>query len=194
MNFLLIDNYDSFTYNLIQLIRKLSFRCGNITLDIEKNDHVSIKSAAQWDGVIISPGPGVPKDAGKICEIIQELGKSKKILGICLGMQAIAEVYGGQLYQPGHILHGETVRVQPTFPTDKLFTGLENGFDAGLYHSWAVDKDKLSDELEITAFDERGVPMAIRHRNYDVCGVQFHPESFLTPSGLKIIENWVTTQ
>ncbi|MDY0103706.1 MAG: aminodeoxychorismate/anthranilate synthase component II [Lentimicrobium sp.] len=190
MKLLLIDNYDSFTYNLIQLIGKIALRGTKVSLDIKKNDIVSIKSASQWDDIIISPGPGVPKDAGAICEIIQELGKSKKILGICLGMQAIAEVYGGELYQPDHILHGETVRVQPTSPTDRLFSGLENGFDAGLYHSWAVDKNKLPDELKITAFDERGVPMAIRHQKYDVCGVQFHPESFLTPSGFNILLNW----
>ena len=163
----------------------------NIFYDVVQNDTIFVKKAAEYDGIIVSPGPGVPKDAGNLCEIIRELGKTKKILGICLGMQAIAEVYGGCLYQPGHILHGETAQIQPTFPTDKLFAGLENGFDAGLYHSWAVDKKKLPDELEITAFDERGVPMALRHRKYDVCGVQFHPESFLTPSGLSIILNWL---
>lgn len=191
MNLLLIDNYDSFTNNLRLLIHSAIRIKHNIFYDVVQNDTISVKKAAEYDGIIVSPGPGVPEDAGKICEIIRELGKTKKILGICLGMQAIAEVYGGQLYQPDHILHGESARVQPTFPTDKLFTGLENGFDAGLYHSWAVNKNKLPEELEITAFDKRGVPMALRHRNYDVCGVQFHPESFLTPSGVNILLNWL---
>lgn len=191
MKLLLIDNYDSFTYNLKRLIYKAKRTNYSFFLETVRNDSVTLDRAAQSDGIIISPGPGVPKDAGAICEIIHELGKSKKILGICLGMQAIAEVYGGQLSQPDHILHGETTRVQPVFPIDKLFTGLENGFDAGLYHSWAVDKNKLPDDLEITAFDKRGVPMALRHRKYDVCGVQFHPESFLTPTGLNILLNWL---
>ena len=191
MKLLLIDNYDSFTNNLSSLIHKVMRQQHHIFMDVSLNDHIRIDKAAQYDGIIISAGPGVPKEAGNICDIILKLGKSKKILGICLGMQAIAEVYDGRLYHPGRIRHGETARVQPTLPADKLFAGLENGFDAGLYHSWAVDKNELPDELEITAFDETGVPMALRHREYDVCGVQFHPESFLTPLGMEIMLNWI---
>ena len=187
MKILLLDNYDSFTFNLLQLLRE----AGAEKVEVIANDRLSIKEASAYDAIVISPGPGLPEEAGITCQLIKELGSSHKILGICLGMQAIASVYGGILYQPGLILHGETISVFPCQPVDLLFEGLKSDFEAGLYHSWAVDKNKLPGDLQITAFDSRKVPMALRHRKYDLRGVQFHPESIMTPDGRQMISNWL---
>jgi anthranilate synthase component 2 len=187
MKILLLDNYDSFTFNLLQLLRE----AGAERIEVITNDKITIKEASVYDAIVISPGPGLPEEAGITCQLIKELGSSHKILGICLGMQAIARVYGGILYQPGLILHGETISVFPLQPVDILFEGLKSEFEAGLYHSWAVDKNQLPGNLEITAFDSRNVPMALRHREFDLRGVQFHPESIMTPDGRQMISNWL---
>ncbi len=138
------------------------------------------------------PGPGLPSEAGITCELIRHFAGKKRIFGVCLGLQAIAEVFGGRLYQPGEIMHGEMVRIQPVKPVSNVFSGLEQGFEAGLYHSWAVQRETLPARLRITATDDRGVIMGLSHNEFDICGVQFHPESIMTPMGEKIIRNWLT--
>ncbi|MBW6490060.1 MAG: aminodeoxychorismate/anthranilate synthase component II [Lentimicrobium sp.] len=188
MRILLLDNYDSFTFNLLQLLCE----AGADKVDVISNDNITISEAAKYDAIVISPGPGLPKDAGITCQLIQNLGSSHKILGVCLGMQAIATVYGGSLIQPGQILHGVATKIFPEKPADTIFKGLDSGFEAGLYHSWAVDAHGIPPELEITAFDSRKVLMALRHRHYNVRGVQFHPESVMTNQGRQIIENWLS--
>jgi len=187
MKILLLDNYDSFTFNLLQLLREAGVK----DLTIVKNDQLSLEAAEKYDAFVISPGPGLPIDSGITCELIRRYAGEKKILGVCLGMQAIAEVFGGKLVQPGHVLHGETVQVEPSIPLDPLFSEMESGFDAGLYHSWAVEEKSLPDCLQLTAQDSRGVIMALRHKEFDICGVQFHPESIMTPMGGKMIGNWL---
>ena len=187
MNILLLDNYDSFTFNLLQLLSE----AGASKVSVIRNDESVMDAAMAADAVVISPGPGLPRQAGKIMELISALGSSKRILGVCLGLQAIAEVYGGQLFHTGEILHGEKALVQPEAPFHPVFAGMENGFEAGLYHSWAVQKAGLPEVLRITATDGRGVIMGLCHRNYDVCGVQFHPESIMTPMGERMMRNWL---
>ncbi|MHC1776487.1 MAG: aminodeoxychorismate/anthranilate synthase component II [Lentimicrobium sp.] len=188
MKILLIDNYDSFTFNLLQLLRE----SGSVDVRVAKNDEIGLQEAALFDAFIISPGPGLPSEAGITCELIRNYAGIKRIFGVCLGLQAIAEVFGGRLYQPGEILHGEMVRIWPVEPVSGVFSGMEQGFEAGLYHSWAVDKETLPASLRITALDEkRGVIMGLSHNEFDICGVQFHPESIMTPMGEKIIRNWL---
>jgi anthranilate synthase component 2 len=187
MKILLIDNYDSFTFNLLQLLHE----AGAVDIQVEKNNKIKLQKAAMFDAIVISPGPGLPAEAGITCELIRKYSGTKRILGVCLGMQAMAEVFGGILYQPGDILHGEKALVSPVEPVVPLFTGLGHGFEAGLYHSWAVEELSLPDCLRITALDQRGVIMGLCHNEFDVCGVQFHPESIMTPMGRKIMENWL---
>ncbi|MBK6345032.1 MAG: aminodeoxychorismate/anthranilate synthase component II [Bacteroidales bacterium] len=187
MKILLIDNYDSFTFNLLQLLRESGAR----DIEVRKNDEITPEAAASFDAFVLSPGPGLPGSAGYTNRIIREYAATKRIFGVCLGMQSIAVVFGGSLYQPGEILHGETAEIAPLLPVDQCFRGLEHGFGAGLYHSWAVNTSDLPPHLRITAIDKRGVIMGLRHRDYNVCGVQFHPESIMTPEGHLIIRNWL---
>lgn len=187
MKILLIDNYDSFTYNLVQLLCE----AGAGDLKVVKNDQIDLATVSDYDAIVISPGPGLPVEAGVTCELIRKYSGTKRIMGVCLGMQAMAEVYGGILYQPGDILHGEMVLVSPVEPVVPLFSGLGQKFEAGLYHSWAVEKETLPDCLRITALDERDVIMGLMHVEFDICGVQFHPESIMTPMGRKLMENWL---
>jgi len=187
MKILLLDNYDSFTYNLLQLLHE----AGASDVSVVRNDGLSPEAAADFDAFVISPGPGLPEEAGITTELIRRYGPVKKILGVCLGMQAMAVACGGALRQPGEILHGEQVRIIPAYPADPLFAGMEQGFDAGLYHSWAVDAACLPPALIPTSADSRGVIMSLRHRSYTMCGVQFHPESIMTPMGLRMIRNWL---
>jgi anthranilate synthase component II len=187
MKILLIDNYDSFTFNLMQLLHE----AGAADIQVKKNNKIKLQEAAMFDAIVISPGPGLPVEAGITCELIRRYSGTKRILGVCLGMQAMAEVFGGILYQPGDILHGEMATVSPVEPLASLFSGLGQSFEAGLYHSWAVDKETLPDCLRITAVDGRGVIMGLSHTEFNVCGVQFHPESIMTPMGKKLMENWL---
>ncbi|MFH1119997.1 MAG: aminodeoxychorismate/anthranilate synthase component II [Bacteroidota bacterium] len=187
MKILLIDNFDSFTFNLLQLLKE----GGAADVEVRKNNEIALETVAAYDAIVISPGPGLPGSAGITCGLIRQYAVTKRIFGVCLGMQSIAQVFGGSLYQPGGILHGEVAGIEPIMPVDKCFRGLEQGFEAGLYHSWAVNRESLPDSLRITALDERGVIMGLRHIDFDVCGVQFHPESIMTPSGRQIIENWL---
>jgi anthranilate synthase component II len=188
MKILLIDNYDSFTFNLLQLFRE----AGADDIQVRRNDMIGLAETMVYDAFVISPGPGLPSDAGITCDLIQKYADSKRIFGVCLGMQAIAEVFGGKLFQPGEIMHGEMIRISPVHPVISLFSGLEQGFEAGLYHSWAVQKELLPEDINITAVDDRGVIMGVSSKTKDVCGVQFHPESIMTPMGKKIIENWLS--
>lgn len=187
MKILLIDNYDSFTFNLLQLFRE----AGADDIHVQKNDMTGLSELMVYDAFVISPGPGLPSEAGITCDLIRRYAESKRIFGVCLGMQAIAEVFGGKLFQPGEIMHGEIIKVKPVIPVDLCFKGFYQGFEAGLYHSWAVEKETLPDDLRITAVDERGVIMGLTHVEFKVSGVQFHPESIMTPMGRKLIENWL---
>lgn len=183
---LILDNYDSFTYNLAQLVKQ----SGGTDVVVRKNDEISLCEAADFDGIIFSPGPGLPEDAPLMSEIIRELGPRIPILGVCLGHQAIAEAFGGKLKHLDAIYHGTVIRTERLIP-DLLFRNIPSVFETGLYHSWAVDDVGFPEELEITARGETGNIMALRHRSHPVWGIQFHPESIMTPDGRQMIENWL---
>jgi anthranilate synthase component II len=185
---LIIDNYDSFTYNLYH------YCLGNgREVEVRRNDLVSDHDLDACDRIVLSPGPGLPADAGRMPEIIKSYCGKKPILGICLGLQAIAESFGGELYNLHEVLHGQSSLCKKTQEGEVLFKGLGNEFEVGHYHSWIVKSEKLPDDLEITAINERGYIMALRHRYLDVRGVQFHPESVLTPGGRMMMNNWLNS-
>ncbi len=186
MKILVIDNYDSFTYNLVHLLNEL----GHDT-EVWRNDKFKIEDVEAFDKILLSPGPGIPSEAGLLLEVIKTYAKTKSILGVCLGQQAIAEVFGGELYNLAKPVHGTATNIVITDPEEVIFKGLQNGFKIGRYHSWAVVSENLPKELLITATDEKGVMMALRHRDLDVRGVQFHPESVLTENGKEMIFNWL---
>ncbi|NNE29768.1 MAG: aminodeoxychorismate/anthranilate synthase component II [Saprospiraceae bacterium] len=188
MQLLILDNYDSFTYNLMQYFQQL------IPVDhvqVFRNDKISLDEVGEYDAIVLSPGPGLPKDAGIMPELIKRYAGSIPIFGVCLGEQAIAEAFGGTLYNLDRVYHGVETPIHITDTEESIFAGLSNPFQAGRYHSWAVTKEELPEDLIITAEDDQGVIMALRHKTFDVCGVQFHPESIMTNSGLKILENWI---
>ena len=186
MKCLLLDNYDSFTYNLRHILLELG-----VETDVRRNDKISLDEVAAFDKILLSPGPGIPSEAGLLLLLIERFAPIKSILGICLGEQAIGEVFGAKLLNLKDVYHGVCSDIR-IVAQEQLFAGLEPGFRAGRYHSWVVSKEKLPACLEVTAIDaEAGNIMALRHRAYDVRGVQFHPESVLTPQGKKIIENWI---
>ncbi|WP_016989779.1 anthranilate synthase component II [Flavobacterium sp. ACAM 123] len=182
---LVIDNYDSFVYNLVHYLEDLECE-----VTVYRNDEFNIDEIAEFDKILLSPGPGVPEEAGLLKEIIRKYGATKSILGVCLGQQAIGEVYGGTLSNLEKVYHGIATMVKTVVDDELLFEGLGNEFEVGRYHSWVVDPT-LPEMLEATSFDENGQVMSLRHRTFDVRGVQFHPESVLTPNGKKILENWV---
>ena len=187
MKLLVFDNYDSFTYNLVQLIREAG--CDDIT--VARNDRIALEEVARFDKIILSPGPGIPSESGLLLPLIREYAPSKSILGVCLGEQAIGEVFGARLENLSEVYHGVATPVR-IVEDDPLFTGLESGFEAGRYHSWIVSRANFPvDTLRITAEDEQGRIMALAHRKYDIRGVQFHPESVLTPRGAAMIVNWL---
>ncbi len=183
---LLFDNYDSFTYNLLHILKELG-----ADVEVHRNDRISLEEVARFDKILLSPGPGIPDEAGILLPLIRLYAPTKSILGVCLGEQAIGEAFGAKLVNLAKVHHGECSDIRVT-AGDPLFAGLEGGFRAGRYHSWVVSREGFPDCLEITAEDmeERQV-MALRHRVYDVRGIQFHPESVLTPKGKAIIENWL---
>ena len=185
MKILVIDNYDSFTYNLVQYIRELV----PYQLDIFRNDKISISDVELYDIIVLSPGPGIPSEAGITPEVIRQYHKTKSILGVCLGHQAIGEVFGGKLKNLSKVYHGVSTTIS-VVKDDILFKGKNKDFEAGRYHSWIVEKEGFPDCLEITAVDENGTIMALRHKEYNVRGVQFHPESILTPDGKLILKNF----
>ena len=184
MRILILDNYDSFTWNLHHLLEPL----GEVT--VKRNDGISVDEAASFHRIVLSPGPGLPSEAGILPELVRRLIPTHPILGICLGMQAIAEACGGSLYNQATVKHGIAVPCIPELPTDPFFMGTEAPFEVGLYHSWAVDEGSLPKELRVVAKSTEGVIMALRHKRFPAFGVQFHPESVLTPSGAHMIRNW----
>lgn len=182
---LVIDNYDSFTYNLVYYLEEM-----NCEVTVKRNDQLEIEEVEAFDKIVLSPGPGIPDEAGLLKPIIKKYAPTKSILGVCLGQQAIGEVFGGKLINLDKVYHGVATKVKITVDDENLFKGLDKEIEVGRYHSWVVDAN-LPDELEATSFDENGQVMSLRHRTYDVRGVQYHPESVLTPEGKKILENWV---
>jgi len=184
---LLFDNYDSFTYNLLHYVEEVSGR----EVVVCRNDEISLEEVNEFDEIILSPGPGLPSEAGILIPLIKKYAATKKIMGVCLGLQAMAEAFGGTLLQLDQVMHGISRKVTITGTEELLFAGLPDSFMAGRYHSWVADKETLPDCFKITASDEWGNIMAIRHRSLDLCGVQFHPESVLTPLGKTMISNWI---
>jgi len=184
---LIIDNYDSFTYNLVHLVNELGLEC-----EVWRNDQFQLEEVEAFDKIILSPGPGIPSEAGLLLKVIGKYAPKKSIFGVCLGQQAIAEVFGGELYNLSRPMHGLATPIKVTDPEEKLFAGLPETFNVGRYHSWAVAEKGLPDEILITAIDEKDNSiMALRHKNYDVRGVQFHPESVLTEHGKEMMHNWL---
>lgn len=188
-NILVIDNYDSFTFNLVHLINE----CGH-QATVWRNDKFELKDVEAFDYILLSPGPGIPEEAGLLLDVIRTYGGSKRILGVCLGQQAIAEVYGGSLYNLSRPVHGVATPMLVTAASEPLFEGVPSRFLVGRYHSWAVSKTGFpADILQVTGEDEEGVIMAISHRSLAVKGVQFHPESILTEHGKQLITNWLNS-
>ena len=183
-----IDNYDSFTYNLVHYLEDL-----DCEVTVFRNDEFYIDELKSFDKILLSPGPGIPDEAGLLKEVIKTYAPSKSILGVCLGQQAIGEVFGGSLNNLEKVYHGVATKVSITIPDEALFKGLENEIEVGRYHSWVVSKYGFPEVLEITSVDGNGEIMSLRHKTYDVRGVQYHPESVLTPDGKKILENWVNS-
>lgn len=188
---LVFDNYDSFTYNLVHLIQKI----GNQTVDVYRNDEIALDKVAAYDKIVLSPGPGVPSEAGLLLPLIKAYAAQKSILGVCLGHQAIGESFGAKLVNLSTVYHGVATPIQVlpnrTAGERDLFAGLPASLMVGRYHSWVIDRENFPEELEITAEDSNGYIMALRHRQYDVQGVQFHPESVLTPEGEALMRNWL---
>ncbi len=182
---LVIDNYDSFTYNLVHYLEDL-----DCEVTVYRNDEFDIDEISHFDKILLSPGPGIPDEAGLLKAVIAKYAPTKSILGVCLGQQAIGEVFGGTLSNLDKVYHGVASMVKTSVNDELLFEGLGNEFEVGRYHSWVVDTS-LPDVLEATSFDENGQVMSLRHKTFDVRGVQFHPESVLTPNGKKILENWL---
>ena len=188
MKILVLDNYDSFTYNLVHLLRDLGH---GPRLTVTRNDQLTLEAVADFDAIMLSPGPGVPAEAGLMPQIIKAYAPTKRILGVCLGHQGLAESFGASLYNLPAVLHGVANEAEVTVPDERLFAGLPPRFQVGRYHSWAVRPETMPAELETTAQDARGEVLAFRHRQFDVRGVQFHPESILTEHGAKMLENWL---
>ena len=191
MKILVFDNYDSFTYNLVHLVEKIIHE----KVDVYRNDQIAMEKVKEYDRIILSPGPGIPEEAGLLLPLIKEYASSKSILGVCLGHQAIGEAFGGKLINLSSVFHGVATPVKVNGEKLKvkseLFEGLPEIIEVGRYHSWVVSKENFPNELEITAEDENGMIMGLQHKKYDVQGVQFHPESVLTPMGEQIMRNWL---
>lgn len=199
----IIDNYDSFTYNLAHLVKELGAE-----VDVLRNDSFALEELEAYDKIILSPGPGIPEEAGLLLDVIRTYAGRKPILGVCLGEQAIGQAFGGKLTNLSEVFHGVQTEVMisdnglvsssssPTttplsLTTDYLFSGLPTAFPVGRYHSWVVDTEDFPDELAVTALSPEGQIMALKHRAYDIHGIQFHPESVLTPDGKQIVNNWL---
>lgn len=184
---LVIDNYDSFTYNLVHYIKNLT----NDTLEVFRNDKISLDDVNAYDKILLSPGPGIPEEAGICLDLIKRYGSSKSIMGVCLGHQAIGEAFGGKLNNLDTVYHGVATPVNVITPDDNLYNEIPGRFEVGRYHSWVVTREDLPDCFRINSLDDEGMIMGISHKEYDVKGVQYHPESVLTENGLKIVENWL---
>jgi anthranilate synthase component 2 len=186
---LVFDNYDSFTYNLVHLVEKLTH--GKV--EVHRNDQIPLEKVKEFDKIILSPGPGIPEEAGLLLPLIREYAATKSILGVCLGHQAIGEAFGGRLVNLSTVYHGVAtpVKILKRGGAKDLFEGLPDRFDVGRYHSWVISEEGFPQELEVTARDEKDMIMALRHKTLDILGVQFHPESVLTPEGQRIMSNWL---
>ena len=187
MNILVLDNYDSFTFNLVQYIQEILGR----KVDVYRNDAISLEEVEAYDTIILSPGPGIPSEAGIMPELIKRYAPSKTILGVCLGHQAIGEAFGGSIKNLAQVFHGVETPIYKTDVTEPMFADLPEPFQAGRYHSWVVVEDDLPKELLVTARDDSGAIMAIRHAKYNVRGVQFHPESIMTTEGKQLLRNFL---
>ncbi len=187
MKILVFDNYDSFTYNLVHYVEKITDK----KVDVFRNDEISLDEVDKYDKIILSPGPGIPDEANLLKPLIKRFGASKSILGVCLGMQAIAEVYGGSISNLNTVFHGVSTMIDQLEKDEVIFKGIPNEFEAGRYHSWIVNEDGLPDCFKISSKDKNGQIMSLFHKSHDVRGVQFHPESILTPDGEKMIKNWL---
>ena len=192
MKILILDNYDSFTYNLVHLVEKIIHQ----KVDVFRNDKITLEQVSEYDRIILSPGPGIPSEAGLLLQLVKEFAHCKSILGVCLGHQAIGEAFGARLVNLSTVFHGVATSIRQTGITkserkNNLFSDLPAEIEAGRYHSWIISEEDFPEELTITAKDENGYIMALSHKKYDVQGVQFHPESVLTPDGEKIMRNWL---
>ena len=187
MKILVFDNYDSFTYNLVQMIEQIAGE----KVDVLRNDQVPLQDIEKYDKIILSPGPGIPEEAGILLEVIEKYAPTKSIFGVCLGQQAIAEAFGGSLINLTEIYHGVATESKQV-KEHSIFKNLPETLEVGRYHSWAVDPDNFPEELEITSVDKNGMIMSLKHKTYDVHAVQYHPESILTPDGKKILANWLS--
>ena len=181
-----IDNYDSFVYNLVHYLEEL-----NCEVTVLRNDRFQLEVLNEFDKILLSPGPGIPDEAGLLKAVISTYAASKPILGVCLGQQAIGEVFGGSITNLNEVFHGVSTKATIVARDEPLFKGLEDTLEIGRYHSWVVSREDFPSVLEITSVDENQQIMSLRHRDYDIKGVQFHPESVLTPKGKQIIKNWV---
>lgn len=187
MDILVIDNYDSFTYNLVHMLETFA----DVRVVVKRNDQLGLADVERFQKIVLSPGPGIPSEAGLMPEIVREFAPSKSILGVCLGHQCIGEIFGGELQNLSTPIHGKAFPITVSDEKELLFHGLPKTFLVGRYHSWVVKKESIPQELEITAIDSAGEVMALRHTKYDARGVQFHPESILTEHGYDMLRNWV---
>jgi len=188
MRILVLDNYDSFTYNLVQLLRELGY---GDKMDVFRNDQISLDAVEAYDVILLSPGPGLPEEAGIMPALLKRYAPTKRIMGVCLGHQAIAEAFGGELSNLKEVFHGVEATMRVVSSQEPLFTSLPQTFKVARYHSWTVVPSNVPAALLVTAVDENGEVLALRHREYDVCGVQFHPESILTEYGKDMLQNWL---
>ncbi len=186
MKILIFDNYDSFTYNLVHLVKELGYK----EVDIIRNDQMQLSEAEKYDKIILSPGPGIPSESGLLLPMIKEYASAKSILGVCLGEQAIGKAFGAKLTNLEDVYHGIATQIR-IIEKDYIFQGLDENIEVGRYHSWIVSKENFPKDLIITAVDDAGQIMALKHKTYDVHGVQFHPESILTPQGKTILKNFL---
>ena len=186
MKIAVIDNYDSFTYNLVHYLEDL-----NANVTVFRNDEFELNELEKFDKILLSPGPGIPDEAGLLKDVIKKYASTKSIFGVCLGLQAIGEVFGGTLTNLEKVYHGVATKVTKT-EDDFIFNDLPNEFEVGRYHSWVVSNENLPADLIVTSTDENGQIMSMKHANFDIRGVQYHPESVLTPYGKKILENWLS--
>jgi anthranilate synthase component 2 len=187
MKILVFDNYDSFTYNLVHLVEKILHQ----KVEVHRNDQIPLEKVKEYDKIILSPGPGIPEEAGMLLPLIKEYAASKSILGVCLGHQAIGQAFGGKLVNLSTVYHGVATPVKILNGKAELFEGLPKVLEVGRYHSWVISEEGFPNDLEITARDDNNYIMALQHKSYDVQGVQFHPESVLTPKGEDILRNWL---
>jgi len=184
---LVVDNYDSFTYNLVQYVQRI----GNHQIDVFLNDEIPLDDVDHYDGIIISPGPGIPSDVSLLKPLISRYKSTKRIFGVCLGQQAIAEIFGAKLRNLNNVFHGVATQIIFSNPKHYLFEGLPDKIEGGRYHSWIVENENFPTCLKVEAVDNDGQIMALSHNEFDICSVQFHPESVLTPLGINIISNWL---